>query len=128
MTSQQIRAQEDIRYQAMLDADIATLDRLFDEALVYTHSSGLVDGKKTYLEGVRDATFDYRSIVRSDETILVRGDHALVSNRCRMDIYVSGVRKALDNHVLAVWSKAGDGAWRFLALHSTPVGDHAPRP
>ncbi|GAA4978628.1 hypothetical protein GCM10023205_53410 [Yinghuangia aomiensis] len=116
-----IRRHEDSRYQAMIDADIDTLDRLLDPHLVYTHSSGIVDTKTSYLEGVRVGTFDYREIQRSEETILVREDHALVSNRCRMDIYVDGVRKALDNRVLAVWAKDGGGTWQFVALHSTPV-------
>lgn len=116
-----IRRYEDERYRAMIDVDVEALERLLDPQLVYTHSSGIVDTKRSYIDGVRDGVFDYRDIERVDETIIVRGDHALVSNRCRMDIYVGGTRKALDNHVLAVWSRQDGDRWSFLALHSTPA-------
>lgn len=121
ITATDIRRYEDQRYEAMVTADVEALDRLLDSALVYTHSNGLVDTKKSYIEGVQSKNFDYREIARTEETILTRGDHALVFNRCRMDIRLGGTPKVLDNRVLAVWSKGEDDRWRFVAVHSTPA-------
>lgn len=115
-----IRRLEDERYAAMLAGDSAALERLLDPGLRYTHSSGVVDSKTSYIDGVRAKRWEYRSIDRAEETIVVRGDAALVFNRFRASIQVSGVAKALDNRMLAVWSKT-EGAWRLLAIHSTPA-------
>ena len=117
---QEIRRCEDARYKAMLDGDQAALDRLLDPGLVYTHSSGVADSKESYMAGIRDKVWAYRDLARTDETITVHGDAALVFNRLQIKIDVRGVRKELDNRALAVWSKAG-GDWRMVALHSTPI-------
>jgi hypothetical protein len=119
--AEMIRGLEDERYAAMLAGDSATLERLLDPALRYTHSSGVVDSKTSYVDGVRAKRWEYQSIDRAEETIVVRGEAALVFNRFRAGIKVSGVAKQLDNRMLAVWTRTEDGAWRLLAIHSTPA-------
>ena len=119
--AEEIRALEDRRYAAMLAGDAAVLDEVLDLELRYTHSSGIVDTKPSYIDGVRQKRWEYQSIDRTEETIVVRGDAALVFNRFRASIKVSGTPKELNNRMLAVWSRAG-GAWRLVAVHSTPAG------
>lgn len=116
----EIQALEDERYTAMLARDVATLDRLLDEHLVYTHSSGTVDSKSSYVKGVADKLWHYQKIDRTEGQIIARENHVLVFNRVCMDIIIAGVPKKLDNRVVAVWSRSGAAPWRFLALHSTP--------
>jgi ketosteroid isomerase-like protein len=107
---------EDERYAAMLAKDVTALERLLDEQLVYVHSSGVADTRESYLRGLRE-TWDYRRINRSDQTVRVSGDTALVFNRLEIGIEVDGVRKELDNRALAVWVRRG-GAWRLIGLQS----------
>lgn len=122
MNSEQseIEKLEDERYAAMLDRDVARLDDLYDPELVYTHSSGTVDTKDSYIRGVQEKLWNYQSIERTEQTIIIRGETALVFNRVHMDIIIAGTPKLLDNRVVAIWSRANTGNWRFLALHSTP--------
>jgi ketosteroid isomerase-like protein len=107
---------EDERYAAMLAKDVKALERLLDEQLVYMHSSGVADTKESYLRGLRE-TWDYRRIDRSDQTVRVSGDTALVFNRLEISIKVGGEPKELDNRALAVWVRR-DGAWRLIGLQS----------
>ena len=125
-TSATIRRLEDERYAAMLAGDAATLERLLDPELRYTHSSGVVDSKASYIEGVRGKRWEYQAIDRAEETIVVRGDAALVFNRFRAGIKISGSPKQLDNRMLAVWSQDEGGGWRLIAIHSTPAQVSAP--
>ncbi len=120
-TAGTIRRAEDERYAAMLAGDVAALERLLDPDLVYTHSSATADSKASYIDGVRSGRWRYRTIERSEETIVVRENAALVFNRARIDILIGGEPKALDNRMLAVWLRAPDRAWRLAALHSTPI-------
>ena len=64
-TSAPVLAAEDLRYQAMIDADLSTIDRLLAEELSYAHSSGVRDTKAEYLEKVRTGYYVYhRSTTR----------------------------------------------------------------
>ena len=46
----EIKTLEDRRYQAMIDGDFDTLDRLLGDHLVYTHSTSQSDTRAEYLE------------------------------------------------------------------------------
>jgi hypothetical protein len=121
LTELQVRDLEEQRYRAMLAADGATLDRLLDDALTYTHSSGVIDTKASYLGGVRDKVWEYRHIARENERVIIRGDCALVFSRLRIDLLVRGAPRKVESNALAVW--VGDGQQcRLLAVHSSPVG------
>ena len=111
---------EDERYAAMLAKDVQTLERLLDDDLVYMHSSGVADGKASYIAGLRDGVWNYQKISRTEQTVKVSGDTALVFNRLAISIAVRGVPKELDNRALAVWVRRG-GAWRLVALQSGAV-------
>lgn len=115
-----VRRLDEERYGAMIAADLAGLDRLLDPDLVYTHSTGDADTKASYLDSLRSGVWKYRGITRSDESVVVREGAVLVFNRVRIDILIRGTPKLLDNRMLAVWVPSPDGAWRLLAVHSTP--------
>lgn len=117
MTEDQVRKFEEQRYAAMLAADTATLDRLLDPQLTYTHSSGVVDTKQTYIAGVRDKVWAYKAIARENERVVLSGACALVFCRLRIDVHVRGTPKKVDSNALAVWVETG-GQLRLLAVHS----------
>ena len=96
---------EDRRYQAMIDADLETMDRLCAEELSYAHSSGVRDTKQEYFEKVRSGYYDYHSVDHPVERVEVVGDTAIVAGRMTADLSVQGTRKTIDNLALAVWTK-----------------------
>jgi hypothetical protein len=115
-----VRALEEQRYRAMLGADLATLDRLLDEALTYTHSSGVVDTKASYLAGIRDKVWAYKNISRENERVVVRGDTGLVFCRLHIDLLVKGAPKKVESNALAVWVR-DEGQCRLVAVQSAAV-------
>jgi len=114
----QVHDCEKRRFAAMCAGDLAKLDALLDDELTYTHSSGLVDSKQSYLQGIREKIWDYRDIRTSEEHIVVRGDAALVFCRLQIDVNIRGTPKKVDSRALAVWTHAS-GDWRLVAVHST---------
>ena len=58
--AKEIRELENRRYQAMADADIASLDELLSADLVYGHSDASRDSKQSYLDKVADGYLDLR--------------------------------------------------------------------
>lgn len=120
-----LEALEDRRAAAMLAADTGTLDEILHAELTYMHSTGGVDTKASYIEGVGSGTFDYKRIDRDDVTIKVYGDIGLVFYHIDADVEIRGNLRNLDNRILAVWVR-GNGAWRLLAIQSGAIPEPAP--
>ena len=120
MIKETIRQLEERRYRAMLDGDVETLDSLLDDELTYTHSSGVVDTKATYLAGVRDKVWEYKHISRENERVIERIGCALVFCRLRIDLAVRGTPRKVDSNALAVWAN-DENQCRLIAVHSSPA-------
>jgi ketosteroid isomerase-like protein len=108
---------EDERYGAMRLRDLATLDRLLHEDLLFVHSSGFTDTKSSYLAGLRDGRFGYLRLQREDQLTRVCGPVALVFNRVRLSAQIRGILMEADSRDLAVWLRTDD-AWRLIAHQS----------
>ena len=119
VTAKQISALEARRYQAMTDADIATLDELFSPDLVYTHSDATSDSKQSYLDRVATGFFAYGPMTHPEHSIVVRGDCALVFHDMRGEVLVNHeTKRVLNSRSLAVWVRE-DGNWALLAFQPT---------
>lgn len=119
-----VRDNEAIRYSSLLRADIAALDKLFGENLVYTHSSGVVDTKASYLEAIADGRLLYRDAAADIQQLFAvddEGDGVVICiSRIRMNVDVEGVPMRLVNQGTGVWARSG-GGYKLVAFQATPV-------
>ena len=99
----EIRQLEDRRQAAMLAADTDTLAELMHDAITYSHSTGGMDTRQVYLDGVGSGTFDYKALARDDHTVKVHGNIALSFFHMVADVQIRGNLHHLDNRILAVW-------------------------
>ena len=126
-----ILALEATRRQALIDGDLDTLARIFDDRLVHIHAPGVVHDKAMLLEhvGTRRA---YRSIEHGDLEIRVIGDVAIVtgpivnelanpdgSMRTQHGVVTQVVVRAASDET----EDEADAAWRFLNFQLTPRGE-----
>lgn len=116
-TAAEILALEDRRYAAMTTNDLATLEALFHDELVYTHSSAVVDTRASYLEALRSGKTRYVATRRFEEQVRFAGDTALVTGRAEFAVELGGTPKTLRLRFLNVWTKTPAG-WKFIAWHS----------
>lgn len=119
-----VRDQEEQRYAAILDPDLDRLDRLFDDQLVYTHSSGIVDTKSSYLKAIASGRLRYhRASADIAQLIAVpASDDAVVIciSRVRMKVDVEGVPHELVNQCTGLWVRSVDD-FKLLAFQATPL-------
>ena len=73
-------AEEELR-QAMLVSNVAVLDKLLDDALVFTLIDGQVIGKEADMHSHRSGAIDFHSLDPSEQVIRCHGDAAVVSVR-----------------------------------------------
>jgi ketosteroid isomerase-like protein len=116
----EIRALEDRRVQATISDDLATLEALLSDDLIYTHSSARLDDKASFLESIRSGAVRYRSIVRDDIRMRAHGDAVFVNGEARLEVLIAGKPKSLHLRYSNVWVNTGSG-WRFALWHATPI-------
>lgn len=119
--SETIAGLEAARYDAMVRRDRATLEGMFDEDLVYTHSFGDRDSKESYLDRLSAGFFDYQEIGHDLERIILRGDSATVTGVMRARAIVGGEARTLHNTYTAVWVRSAGQEWRMVAFQPTPI-------
>jgi Domain of unknown function (DUF4440) len=118
-----ITALENRRYDAMIAADAAVLDELFDDRAIYTHSSGTTDSKAQYIESLTSGRLKYHSIERSGQEITMYENTAVVKVGTKLQITNAGGDRTITGQGTCVWIREG-GPWRFITWHSTPVVTH----
>lgn len=116
----EVTARDDARYKAMLAGDTAALEDLLHDELAYVHSTGGIDTKASYIDGLKNKVFQYRKVERDDQTVRVHKDIGMVYNHMQADVVIRGTLRHLDNRLLAVWSR-DDGVWRMIGLQSGAI-------
>ncbi len=117
---QQIKALEDQRFQAMIDSDFDTLDKLLGDNLIYTHSTAQSDNRAEYIALCKKGVFKYLKIDRPVEDIQVYGDTVVVTGHTKMDAIIHGTPKLLNSRYTNVWIKGAKG-WQMVVWQSTPI-------
>ena len=113
-----VRRADDARVVATVAASRDQLGAIFSDDLVYTHSSGAVNDKASYVEAIASGKTKYISIeYESREFKAVAPGIVLMRGRCL--IHSSNSGNSVENHLayLAVWREE-NGSWRFLAWQS----------
>lgn len=125
---QQLTALEEERCRCIVEQNYQRLRELLSPALIHTHTRGNVDTRESYLAFV-SGVIESLELRREDLRVLPLGDSAAVMhgrqiNRAR--------RRGHDEEVLVeamvtqVWALEGDGQWRVVAFHATPLGAAPP--
>ena len=120
MDIQGILALERRRYDAMTGNDQGALATLLHDDLVYTHSSGLIDTKASYMESISSGRVQYQQIELGDQQVKLLGDVAVIIGGSRIDVVVRGTSKSLSLRSLAVWAATAAG-WQFVAWQSCAI-------
>jgi ketosteroid isomerase-like protein len=100
--------------KALLTADKAVLDRLTSAELSYGHSSGKVQNKAEFIDGVVNRKGVVKSIEFPNLKVAVAGDNAIVRHGWVSEGETDGKTSHVSIEVLGVWQKE-DGGWKLLA-------------
>lgn len=102
--------------QAMLNSDVAVLDELIADDLIFTLPTGLVIDKQTDLEAHRSEIQKYHQIGIDDRQIHHYGDWAVVTLKAKIAAKVfSGTYR-----FTRVWAKR-QNRWQIVAGHASQV-------
>jgi hypothetical protein len=119
------RAADDARVAAMISADPAKLAAVFSDDLVYVHSNGKLDTKKSFVEALTSGKSKYNSITYEQREFReVAPGLVLVHGRCLALTGKAAPFTELHLSFLAGY-RLEKGTWRFIAWQSCKLPDPA---
>jgi ketosteroid isomerase-like protein len=117
----EIRELERQRFRAMERVDVATLNRILSDDLIYTHANGLQQTKAELIGVLGSGDFKYESIAPGDETrVRVFDQAAVVTGRASIKIKTGGAEQSFKICYLDVYVKQ-EGRWQMVAWQSSRV-------
>ena len=100
--------------KALLTADKGQLEKLAADQLSYGHSSGKVQAKAEFIDGVMTRKAIVKSLSFPELTIAMAGDAAVVRHLYESESETDGKPASVKIGALQVWQKQG-GNWKLLA-------------
>jgi hypothetical protein len=108
------------RMEAMVQRDIAKLDNLLCNNLVYTHSSSRLDSKSSLINDIQSGATICNSVVPSEVKAQDLGESVVLTGI----VHMSAVRNGTQNEFTARFSDVyqnQNGTWRMVARQSTKI-------
>lgn len=107
---------------AQIAADPKALDALCWDDLSYSHSSGKVEDKATFVTNATNGKSKFLSIEYKDPTIKVVGPAAIVRFHwiAEQEMAADGKKVPTNLHILMNWQKQGD-EWKLLSRSATKL-------
>ena len=110
------------RMTAMAQKDIATLNELIADDLVYTHSTARLDTKASLIGNMESGSTVYTSVVPSDVKAQDLGDSVVLTGSCRISVNAGGRPNSFGVRFTDVYAKRG-GRWQMVTWQSTRLPD-----
>ena len=106
------------RMTAMANKDLATLNEIISDDLIYTHSSARLDTKKSLIGNMESGSTVYTSVVPSDVKAQDLGDTVVLTGECQIKVTTGGTPNAFGVRFTDVYARR-DGRWQMVTWQST---------
>jgi ketosteroid isomerase-like protein len=106
------------RMHAMAAKDVATLQSVLADDLIYTHSSARLDTKQSLIGNMESGSTVYTSVVPSDVKAQDLGDTVVLTGSCRIGVNTGGRANSFGVRFTDVYANRG-GRWQMVTWQST---------
>jgi len=108
------------RMNAMAQKDIATLNALLSDNLIYTHSTARLDTKKSLVEAMESGRTVYTGVEPSDVKAQDLGTTVVLTGTARIHVMSSGKPNSFGVRFTDVYVNNA-GQWQMVAWQSTKL-------
>jgi ketosteroid isomerase-like protein len=119
-TQQEISAMLDQYTQALMNKDLATLDRIWADDLTFINLRGELLSKQNRMDNIRSGATAFKSIQLSDKRIRVYGQVAVATFRVDLEAQYSGQEGTGSYRVTTAWARPS-GIWQMTAVQMTRI-------
>jgi ketosteroid isomerase-like protein len=106
------------RMQAMARKDVATLNKLIADDLIYCHSSARIDTKQSLLGAMESGATVYTGVEPSEVKAQDLGDAVVLTGIARINVVSNGKPNAFGVRFTDVYARRG-GQWQMVTWQST---------
>ncbi|MGA7259413.1 MAG: nuclear transport factor 2 family protein [Stellaceae bacterium] len=106
------------RMTAMAQKDIATLNALLSDDLIYTHSSARLDTKQSLIGNMESGSTVYTAVEPSEVKAQDLGDAVVLTGSCRVSVMSQGRPNSFRIRFTDVYANKG-GQWQMVTWQST---------
>jgi ketosteroid isomerase-like protein len=106
------------RMQAMAKKDVATLEAVLADDLVYTHSSARLDTKRSLIDAMVSGATVYTGVEPSDVKAQDLGDTVVLTGIAQIKVVSNGTPNAFGVRFTDVYAKR-NGSWQMVTWQST---------
>ena len=110
------------RMSAMAKGDVAALNKLLSDDLIYTHSSARLDTKQSLIENMQSGKTVYTAVVPSDVKAQDCGDAVVLTGVARISVKSGANAMNFGVRFTDVYVNKG-GNWQMIAWQSTRLPD-----
>ena len=110
------------RMTAMGQKDVATLNELLSDDLIYTHSSARQDTKQSLIEAMVSGKTVYTAVVPSEVKAQDCGDAVVLTGVARISVNSGGKANSFGVRFTDVYADKG-GRWQMVTWQSTRLAD-----
>jgi ketosteroid isomerase-like protein len=111
---------DDERNQALQKGDVATLERIYSDDVVYANASGILLTKAQHLAELKARTLNFRSFVHENVQVTVHGDTGVLTGISKSVVEYQGSVSSSNRRFLNVFNKR-DGHWLVVAHFETNI-------
>ena len=106
-------ATERQRFDAQVSKDVAVLDRVLADDLIYAHSNGTSDTKQSYIESIRSGKSRYEAVDVLEQKVRIYGSTAVIKGVCLIKTQPSDLKLSYTD----VYVKK-NGQWQMVTWQS----------
>jgi ketosteroid isomerase-like protein len=110
------------RMKAMAEKDVATLNALLAEDLIYTHSSARLDTKQSLIGAMQSGATVYTAVEPSDVVAQDCGDAVVLTGVAAISVVSAGKPNSFRVRFTDVYANRA-GKWQMVTWQSTRLAD-----
>jgi hypothetical protein len=125
--SKRLISLEKRRFEAMVHQDTTMLKLLLADSMVYVHSSGIIDNKKSFLKDIASGRVTYLFIIPEKVTATVDGNYAWIYGRANVRFKLASMIGNIDQYISFVEVYHFNRyQWQIVLCHNARIETNAP--
>ncbi|HEY0185001.1 MAG TPA: nuclear transport factor 2 family protein [Rhodopila sp.] len=109
------------RMTAMAEKDVATLNKVLADDLIYTHSNARVDTKQSLIGAMQSGATVYTAVEPSEVVAQDLGDAVVLTGVAAISVNSGGTPNSFRVRFTDVYASKG-GQWQMVTWQSTRLG------
>jgi ketosteroid isomerase-like protein len=120
--TEEVLKADDERNEALQKSDVAALERIYSDDLVYANATGALLTKQQHLADLKGKTLHFISFKHEDVKAVVHGDTGLVTGISKSEVEYKGSVSKSNRRFLNVFSKK-NGHWLCVGHFETNISE-----